>query len=468
MSAYQTCGKAAKSVTRRTKGAAIWWQAILSAFLALGVWLVVWNRPPEVAASTIPLSATSIQGDDPSPPTQPVKLVFIHHSTGGYWLADNWGRLGITLRDNNYFVSATNYGWDTLGDYTDIGHWYYWFGGGRIRPEFNGVVLPALYANSSKNIGSFGDYSRLAADPGGENEIVMFKSCFPNSALRGSLSDPILPIGSNPLRGQDAGSSYHTVANAKGIYLDLLAYFQTRPDKLFVVIAAPPLSDPTYAANARAFNNWLVDSATGWLRDYPLTNVAVFDYYNVLTSNGGSPNINDLNQETGNHHRRWNNALQHKTDGGSNTLAYPTTDDHPSAAGDLKATAEFVPLLNIFYHRWKNGIMVLPSAVRDLHVTGAITSTNLLTATLGWTLPANSMTITLRYLDAPITEANWSTAPILTGTLPGAQTSYAATTPYSGALVYYALKSQNDTGWSALSNNAFWPQRHVYVPSLHR
>jgi hypothetical protein len=36
-------------------------------------------------------------------------------------------------------------------------------------------------------------------------------------------------------------------------------------------------------------------------------------------------------------------------------LAYPSAggDDHPSQAGNLKATAEFVPLLNDAYHRWK-------------------------------------------------------------------------------------------------------------------
>jgi hypothetical protein len=34
--------------------------------------------------------------------------------------------------------------------------------------------------------------------------------------------------------------------------------------------------------------------------------------------------------------------------------AYPNGDDHPSSAGDLKGIGEFVPLLNIFYRRWKD------------------------------------------------------------------------------------------------------------------
>jgi len=57
---------------------------------------------------------------------------------------------------------------------------------------------------------------------------------------------------------------------------------------------------------------------------------------------------------TGNHHRVWNGAVQHKTDDGTNRLAYPSAggDSHPNAAGDQKATAEFMPLLNAAYNAW--------------------------------------------------------------------------------------------------------------------
>jgi len=123
---------------------------------------------------------------------------------------------------------------------------------------------------------------------------------------------------------------------------------------LFVVITAPPLmagdTTPELAANARALNNWLVDD---WLSNYPHANVAVFDFYTVLTTNGGDPDTNDLGALTGNHHRYRNSAIEHITDQGGNTSAYPTGDSHPSQAGNLKATGEFVPLLNIFYHRWQ-------------------------------------------------------------------------------------------------------------------
>ena len=168
----------------------------------------------------------------------------------------------------------------------------------------------------------------------------MFKSCFPNSHLGGNPTDR--PHGANPLRGQDYGSLDHTVANAKGIYNDMLAYFATRQDKLFVVITAPPLLETMApappscaAANARAFNDWLVND---WLDGYPHNNVAVFDFYNVLTSNGGEPTINDAGQENGNHHRWWHGAVQHSRTVNNNFSAYGQYgDSHPTGAGGTES-----------------------------------------------------------------------------------------------------------------------------------
>ncbi|MBN2438731.1 MAG: hypothetical protein JXL20_09035, partial [Deltaproteobacteria bacterium] len=181
--------------------------------------------------------------------------------------------------------------------------------------------------------GGFGDWSRPASAPAGENRIILFKSCFPNSNLEGNPNDP-----------PAAEISYDlTVANAKAVYNSLLTYFQARPDKLFIVITAPPLmaseTDAARAANARAFNSWLVDN---WLDGYPLANVAVFDYYNVLTA-------------VGNHHRWNNNDVEHVIATASNTAYYPSEDSHPNTTGHQKATTEFVPLLNYRYQRWQSG-----------------------------------------------------------------------------------------------------------------
>jgi uncharacterized repeat protein (TIGR01451 family) len=291
---------------------------------------------------------------DPSPPAQPVRIVFIHHSTGGVWL-DNG--LRSTLNANHYFVTETNYGWganDTslggpIGTYTDLGNWWNWFSG-----PHRDTYTADVYANDDA-----ADSNSGVTDPGGPNTIVMFKSCFPNSNLGGSPTDPPPAEGGpNPRRGHDAYSSDMTVANAKGIYRDLLGYFQTRQDRLFIVVTAPPLvsnaTSGAAAANARAFNTWLVSD---WLAGYPYSNVAVFDFYNVLTSNGGNTNTNDLGSASGNHHRYRNGAIEHPIGLAQNTAAYgqSTDDSHPTGAGAQKAAAEYVPLLNIWYHRWKDG-----------------------------------------------------------------------------------------------------------------
>ena len=256
--------------------------------------------------------------DSPNPPSSPVRLVFIHHSTGEHWLADDNGGLGIALSDNNYFVSDTNYGWGPggIGDRTDITDWPEWFTG-RQRDDY----LRALYREGGRHC----DYTRTMADPGGENRIIMFKSCFPNSNLTGKGEDP-------PARGDGL-----TVGNAKAIYNELLGYFASRPDKLFVAITAPPVQDRSHAANARAFNTWLVKD---WLANYRGKNAAVFDFYNVLTG-------------PANHHRFHKGKIEHTFQPGGDTLHYPSNgDDHPSQAGNRRATEDFVPLLNVYYHRW--------------------------------------------------------------------------------------------------------------------
>jgi hypothetical protein len=289
-----------------------------------------------------PVRASTERPDSSYPPLAPVKLIFVHHATGGNWLADPkegkpYGGLGRALMENNYYVSATNRGWgpNGIGDRTDIADWPRWF----LGPERE-LVLDELYSENGQNVNGFGDWSRLGRDPGGENQIVLLKSRPSNSNLEGSPDDPPLSV---PRHWE------MSVANAKAVYLALLNYFRYRPDKLFVVITSPPLPDdettPENAANARALNNWLVHE---WLQDYPYGNVVVFDYYNVLTG-------------VDNHHRWAGGVIEHVQHAPGNVVAYPAEDSqdarrensYPSSEGQAKATAEFVPLLNVYYNRWQ-------------------------------------------------------------------------------------------------------------------
>jgi hypothetical protein len=84
--------------------------------------------------------------------------------------------------------------------------------------------------------------------------------------------------------------------------------------------------------------------------------------------------------------------------------------------------------------------------VTDLRVTHAVTDTNTL-----------------------ITTANWSSAALLTNTLPGSVAAYTTTVPYTTGTIYVALKTQNSAAeWSDLSNNAFWPHLEVYLPLIRK
>jgi hypothetical protein len=111
--------------------------------------------------------------------------------------------------------------------------------------------------------------------------------------------------------------------------------------------------------------------------------------------------------------------------------------------------------------------------VDDLRVSDAVVANGALTGTLIWTAPLNAITYTMRYSNTALTNINWDSALVVnvpfTASLPGAIERFTPTIPYNSGTVYFALKSQNAAGnWSALSNNAFWPQRDVFLPLVRR
>jgi len=247
----------------------------------------------------------------------PVQFLFIHHSCGGQLMADpgaddgasciyvshpNGGGLRAKLETEGFQVNEASYG-SIVGDKTDICHW-----NEKFKTQMERIL-------STKN------QDELLPD-GVTNQVVAFKSCFPNNNF----------VGEGELPG-DPDSCQLTVANAKAAYENLRGYFEKQPDVLFVAFTAPPLAETQgfkgfvkkmlgktgNSKLAREFNNWLVDRENGWLAGYPHANVVVFDHYDVLTDNG-------------------------KTD----SLAYPTgggSDSHPSSEGNTKAAEAFVPFI---------------------------------------------------------------------------------------------------------------------------
>jgi hypothetical protein len=257
-------------------------------------------------------------------PAQSLRLLFIHHSCGGQWLAPvgedrgnqciyrsaaNGGGLRDRLRAEGYEVHEASYG-SAIGDQTDIFDWP-----GKFRNQMEEIL------RCDRQDVCYEDLRR--------NDIVMFKPCFPNNLFVGRGIPPGRP------RGPEL-----TVANAQAAYRTLLPEFKRHPETLFVAVTPPPLARgrqpwlkvlarrllqrPDVDASgryAREFNNWLKDPQRGWLNAYPAKNVIVFDLYDLLTDGGQSD-------------------FSHYGSG-------PNGDDsHPSAEGNRKATASFVPFLN--------------------------------------------------------------------------------------------------------------------------
>ena len=267
-------------------------------------------------------------------PSQPLRLLFIHHSVGGQLLADpgadnelapsihtthpNGGGLRKALQAEGYEVNEASYG-SHIGESTDLFDWL---------PKFKNDMDKILQVTFNDKVYT-GDE---------RNRIVLFKSCYPNSRFAGMGSEPGNPNGPEL-----------TVSNAKATMTALLIEFQKHPNTLFVYLTSPPnaavygaeplvkvllrkvMGKPTtgemmasQAALARTFHNW-VKAPDGWLKDYPLKNVVAFDFYDELTNHGASD-------------------FSH----------YPTgngDDSHPSAAGQQKAAAAFIPFLNRAVHR---------------------------------------------------------------------------------------------------------------------
>jgi hypothetical protein len=110
-----------------------------------------------------------------------------------------------------------------------------------------------------------------------------------------------------------------------------------------------------------------------------------------------------------------------------------------------------------------------PRVVSNLRVNHAQSSTDVITITLGWSPPLSAESQSVYYAHEPITVSNWKSATLLTGTLPGDASSYTALIPYTNGTLYFAHRSYNAAGgWSALSNNAYWPYYDIRLPIVMR
>jgi hypothetical protein len=262
-------------------------------------------------------------------PGRALRLLFIHRSVGGALFASPgaetavakcvWtshpegGNARALLEAQGYEVHEASYG-SEVGERTDLFDW---------PAKFRGKMDRVLTCD--RNDAFYRD--------GRKNDVVIFKSCYPNNRFVGEGIAPGNPEGPEL-----------TVWNARAALNALLPEFQKYPKTLFVYLTAPPLAprvpaEPLWKALAksalgkpanaavltrqgvlaREFNEWAV-AANGWLKDYPLKNVVAFDLFDLLTG-----------------------------DGASNLLRYPTDDgydSHPARAGNEKVAKALIPFVN--------------------------------------------------------------------------------------------------------------------------
>jgi hypothetical protein len=221
----------------------------------------------------------------------PKQLLFLHHSVGKGWLEA--GGLRAALIANGLGVHDATYG-DEIGELTDIVHWV---------PKFKNDMERVLTFNHSPNT-----YYK----DGRQNDIIMFKSCFPNSDIQADGTPP-----------GNAADNAKTTWNYKAVFGELQGIMAKYPNKLFIYVTAPPLvpaeTKPENAKRAREFNDWVKSEYVAeYTQKTGLNNLLVFDFFDVLADKD-----NCLKAE----YRR------------------SDADSHPNAAGGQAATVAFVEFL---------------------------------------------------------------------------------------------------------------------------
>ncbi len=205
------------------------------------------------------------------------RFLFIHHSCGENWLRDGLRQL---LEKEGFQVGHATYGDGVVGEATDPCDW------------------PEKFGQNMKKVLSFGL-------PKGENyEVVMFKSCFPASNIE----------------------SDEQTAEYKRYFNQIGKAFRKENKVFFIACTAPPLvpneSSRANAKRARRFNNWLKNE---WAPQF--LNVAVFDFYGVLSDNKGFL------------------RKPYRVD---------EYDSHPATLGNKAATKKFVPFIGKVKKRLKS------------------------------------------------------------------------------------------------------------------
>ena len=211
-----------------------------------------WRWLKSRLARPLPVSTELIETDGTY-----TNLIFLHHSTGqilisqgnvrplfaerGYAFWDhNYNTIGLTRPDGTR--TRTSY---DIPELTPGAR-----GGGNTDPEGLAVLFAQPVHDPPDNA-----FSRLL-----QHEVLMFKSCFPNSAIK----------------------SEGMLQQHKSLYMQMRDTIDRHPDKVFILLTSPPLHPNRTtledAARARALANWL--GSDEFLAGHP--NLFVFDFFDLL------------------------------------------------------------------------------------------------------------------------------------------------------------------------------------------
>ena len=278
-------------------------------------------------------------------------LLFIHHSCGGAWLYDGGLRDALLAKGYIDEVNEITYG-DTVspdpgrpdslpysnpdalpgeveavphGDATDMCHWVKWFND----------YLEAIKAFGCDD---------------GQNRIIMFKSCYPSTAITAVGTPPGYPFYAFQLvdyysvftHPSGTGNLYQ-YRNYGQVsphdYQALEDVFAANPDTLFIHVSSPPIhaqdpyqswATPQDLANYRTFDNWLKQTwEPGYnARNPGLHNMIVFDWYDFLAYPPDHPQYpNFLRDDYASYWDQWD-SHPNETANQASTAVFATNPDN--------------------------------------------------------------------------------------------------------------------------------------------
>jgi len=180
-------------------------------------------------------------------------IIFLHHSTGRALIAE--GNVRPLLTELGY--QFWDHGYNHEGLVRPDG-----------RPAFANYRIPGNQGQGNTDVDGLVElFSQPVTDPPSnafsrllQHEVIVFKSCFPNSAVK-----------SDTMHDQ-----------FKAWYLQSRAVVDQHPNRIFILVTSPPLhplaTNPDEARRARAIADWL--KSDEYLEGRP--NFFIFDFFDLL------------------------------------------------------------------------------------------------------------------------------------------------------------------------------------------